>query len=405
MVKKHIRSRLAKRIVCTFLAVTMAVSGSVFAPQVFDGQDGKTGTVCAEAATVKLNYSSCRLDRGQRQNLYVNGTSQTVRWSSSNKSVATVDAYGCVTGIKRGTTYVTAKLGNGRSYRCKVVVSGRIHIRKSSEMLSDGRRIYMREKYDNNWNYTNWLYSYNPATGRKVKLTNLRCMSLDDIRGGYLYITAHVSANSSTDYIYRVSKDGRSKKCLGQGSGAKIIGNYIYYTYYSYNNQYGTDKGVYRMKLDGTGKTLICYGSYELCVANNLLVGIKRDFGSDGPTEDTYLIYNSGIAKKTYISSTCSVNWWKNPYDEIERYANVCNNAYGYTYTQNGLKCGLVRKSSGVSRVVKTFSFRISKIYDAGEYLIVEGCGTYGVKMVVVSKSGKSMRTLYSRAADRQYIP
>ena len=88
MVKKHIRSRLAKRIACAFLAVTMAVSGSVFAPNIFDGQDGKTGTVCAEAATVKLNYSSCRLDRGQRQNLYVNGTSQTVRWSSSNNLVS-----------------------------------------------------------------------------------------------------------------------------------------------------------------------------------------------------------------------------------------------------------------------------------------------------------------------------
>ena len=310
-----------------------------------------------------------------------------------------------MTGIKRGTAYVIARLGNGRSYRCKVVVSGRIHIRKSSEMLSDGKRIYIREKYDNNWNYTNWLYSYNPATGRKVKLTNLRCMSLDDIRGGYLYITAHVSANSSTDYIYRVSKDGRTKKCLGKGSDAKIIGNYIYYTYYSYNNQYGTDKGVYRMRLDGTDKTILCYGSYELCVVNNMLMGIERSYGRSGPTEDMFRIYNDGYVKKLYIPSASSVNWWKNPYDDIEKYENVCNNAYGYTYTQNGQNCGLVRKSNGTSKVVKTFSFYVSKIYDAGEYLVVEGCGKYGIKMVVVSKSGRSMRTLYTRVADKQYIP
>ena len=118
-----------------------------------------------------------------------------------------------------------------------------------------------------------------------------------------------------------------------------------------------------------------------------------------------FRIYNDGYVKKLYIPSASSVNWWKNPYDDIEKYENVCNNAYGYTYTQNGQNCGLVRKSNGTSKVVKTFSFYVSKMYDAGEYLVVEGCGKYGIKMVVVSKSGRSMRTLYTRVADKQYIP
>ena len=48
-------------------------------------------------------------------------TSKTVKWSTSNKKIATVSSKGKVTGKKAGTCTVTAKVGS-KSYKCKVTV-------------------------------------------------------------------------------------------------------------------------------------------------------------------------------------------------------------------------------------------------------------------------------------------
>lgn len=46
--------------------------------------------------------------------VYPTGASQTVRWSSSNKEIATVASNGLVMGEKRGTVRITAKTSNGK---------------------------------------------------------------------------------------------------------------------------------------------------------------------------------------------------------------------------------------------------------------------------------------------------
>ena len=53
--------------------------------------------------------------------LKVKGTSKKVTWKSSNKKVAIVSKKGKVTGKKKGTAVITAKV-SGRTYKCKVTV-------------------------------------------------------------------------------------------------------------------------------------------------------------------------------------------------------------------------------------------------------------------------------------------
>ena len=51
-----------------------------------------------------------------------NATDQSIKWSSSNKKVATVDQSGLVTAVKKGSATITAKSSNGKKATCKVTV-------------------------------------------------------------------------------------------------------------------------------------------------------------------------------------------------------------------------------------------------------------------------------------------
>ena len=73
-----------------------------------------------EAASVKLNKKKITLCTGETYQLKVTGTNKKVKWSTSNKKVATVKK-GKVTAKRKGTAKITAKVGKNK-YTCKVTV-------------------------------------------------------------------------------------------------------------------------------------------------------------------------------------------------------------------------------------------------------------------------------------------
>lgn len=69
----------------------------------------------------KLNCKSATIKRNKTRQLKVTGGSGTIKWSTSNKRIATVNSKGKVTGKKKGTCYIYARRC-GYKMSCKIRV-------------------------------------------------------------------------------------------------------------------------------------------------------------------------------------------------------------------------------------------------------------------------------------------
>ncbi len=83
---------------------------------VFSAFSSTTHVQAASISKTKVTLLS-----GQSVSLKVNGKKGKVKWSSSKKSVATVNSKGLVKAKKKGTAKITAKIGK-KKYTCKVTV-------------------------------------------------------------------------------------------------------------------------------------------------------------------------------------------------------------------------------------------------------------------------------------------
>ena len=91
----------------------------------------------SSAAKVSLSKTSVTLTKGYQTTLKVSGTSSTVKWSTGDKSVATVTSKGKVVGKGVGTTYIYAKVSN-TTLKCKVkVVAAKITASSSNITLDN----------------------------------------------------------------------------------------------------------------------------------------------------------------------------------------------------------------------------------------------------------------------------
>ena len=72
-------------------------------------------------AAVKLNKTNLTICRYHSAVLKLSGTKKTVKWKSADKTVATVNKKGRVTGVTAGKTTITATVGKNK-YTCKVTV-------------------------------------------------------------------------------------------------------------------------------------------------------------------------------------------------------------------------------------------------------------------------------------------
>ena len=90
--------------------------------------------ITADAASPKLGKTRLTLDVGKKQTLKVKNASGKVKWSSSNKKVASVSKKGTVTAKKAGNAKITAKIGK-KKLVCKVTVKSKAGLNYKSAGL------------------------------------------------------------------------------------------------------------------------------------------------------------------------------------------------------------------------------------------------------------------------------
>lgn len=112
---------------------------------------GKKYTCKVTVETPSINKKSLTLEEGNTYTLKVSSTSQSMKWSSSDKSIASVNSSGVVTAKKAGTVEIKCKLSCGKTYTCTVTVKApAVDLKKISTVNYDtGKGIVSIVKNNN----------------------------------------------------------------------------------------------------------------------------------------------------------------------------------------------------------------------------------------------------------------
>ena len=170
-----------------------------------------TAVVAEAATTVKLNVKKKTLTEGKSFTLKVKGTSKKVTFSSSKKSVATVNKNGKVTAKKAGKANITAKVGN-KKYVCKVTVKA-----KENKYVTNAPFKAVEVKLGDNsvvvpkdWSYETGeiggmtLYSFMPKDADITKGTSsvsITCTATDAQNEDYDLYLEYLKQMITEDYL------------------------------------------------------------------------------------------------------------------------------------------------------------------------------------------------------------
>ncbi len=132
----------------------------------------KEVTVVLPEVTIKFVNKSVTVGKGESSVLktILSGTTGKITWSSSNKTVATVDSNGKIIAKNVGSSTITATLSNGNKADCKIIVKAApTYIQLSDSKLVLGTEEKKNLSFTLNGNAASYNITYtssNPAIAR-----------------------------------------------------------------------------------------------------------------------------------------------------------------------------------------------------------------------------------------------
>ena len=193
--------------------------------------------VAKEKSAAKINQTKATITAGFTQKLSVEGA-KVKKWSTSKKSVATVDSKGKVTAKKAGKATISAKLDNGKTLKCVVTVKankysaskpsvsdvsrGECAMRAYSASFDSKGNLVIKARFVSNYYY------------KVIALKNVKITVKD--ANGKLIGTYKISKKSATvppastrDFSFTIKKSSlKQKKADLRNAKITCDGGYIY---------------------------------------------------------------------------------------------------------------------------------------------------------------------------------
>lgn len=198
----------------------------------------------AEAAKIQatINTKAVTLTAGFTEKLSVDNTSGKVSWTSSKKSVATVNSKGVVTAKKAGTATITAKTEDGQKLTCKITVKANVYKESKGSVQSlyygnCAMQVY-NASYAKNGDIVLKCRIANNSGNKITSLKNVKIVLTNDEgkRIGTYSVKSKslsVKSGSSKDFTLTIKKSKlKIKKADLRNSSYSVDGSYVYYYYY-----------------------------------------------------------------------------------------------------------------------------------------------------------------------------
>ena len=223
---------------------------------------GVKGSCSVTVESIKVSYvtlssSSLNIVKGQSKTLTATVTpsdadNKALQWSSSNTSVATVDQYGKVTGVKAGTAtiYATATDGSGKQGSCKVTVKINTTLQNFNNVIS-----YINSHPDKTDSNGNKCLSHNVSAQKLTKIT----ASGNQLIFNYLY-----RFNDGSDVFVSFTADFNNSYTVDLGYMDNGLTKSKYFIT-SFDARYFTNSSISSLSYYGGGDTM---ASYERALAD-----------------------------------------------------------------------------------------------------------------------------------------
>lgn len=218
---------------------TVSSSGKVTAKN--KGKATITATVNKEkfaceitVETPNISTKNATIYTGDSLGLVINDNTQSVKWVSSNKKIATVDSKGVVNAKKDGKVIITAKIDN-KTYKCNITIKTKTKVTGIS-LSQSSNNIYVGDTFS-----LNTTINPNNATNKNVNWSSSNS-SVATVNNG---IVTGLSEGTTTIIATSEDNSGIKASCtvaVSQKYGS-ISGNITW----QYNKYIGTksDTGAY----------------------------------------------------------------------------------------------------------------------------------------------------------------
>lgn len=305
---------------CTYMPVEQSVVNTII----------PISTV--EAASISLNKKNATVTVGKTVALKVAGTKKTVKWSSTNTSVATVSSKGVVTGKKAGTATIKATV-SGKTLTCKVTVKSSVNLNYTKRTMYIGSTKTLKVSGTNKtvkWSTSDKSVATVTQSGkvtakkagkaditaaigsRKLKCTvtvinriSVSTKSISVVEGKTVNIKVKYVGDGTISWDAadtRIAQPEWTRKWDGNYTKLKITGKEAGTTYVTLTNTLNNEK----VKIKVTVK------SYEDIMAKKVKVTLKNklpakfyDYGYSGKLYSSYLLtgFSYDVEYRTYSNS------------------------------------------------------------------------------------------------------